>query len=198
MKRLLVLAALVALALPAAALAKGPSEATVKGPGLGKTVTFTGSESDSFSSLMQLADAAGFFPAVFAQQPDPMRRSAPKGDLGPKYTIDYTVPGPEGDTFYIKQDAYPYAQPYGFTYTEPGQKIFDTTTGGGWFTASEAQGDVERAGDSAHGSLATRPGSSRPDDSERPLAIGLLLGGAIWFFARRRPAHIRGSLSLAT
>ncbi len=135
MKRLLVIAVLVALALPAAALAKGPSEASLKGPGLGKTVKFTGSESDSSSSLMQLADAAGFFPAVFAQQPDPIRSERPKGDLGPKYTIDYTVPGPESDTFYIKQDAYPYAEPYGITYTAPGQKILDTTTKGGWFVA---------------------------------------------------------------
>jgi hypothetical protein len=193
MKRLLILVALVALALPAAALAKGPSEASLKGPGLGKTVKFTGSESDSKSSLMQLADAAGFFPAVFAQQPDPMLPGRPKGDLGPKYTIDYTVPGEynwdtaENDTFSIKQDAYPYAEPYGITYTAPGQKIYDMTTRGGWFTAPRLRETLNVPATAP--TVASSAGFFSAGRLGVALAFGLLLCAAVWFYARRRPAQ---------
>ena len=57
-----------------------------------------------------------------------MLSSRPKGDLGPKYTIAYTVPGGEGETFQIKQNAYPYAKPHPVTFMEPGQKIFDSSS----------------------------------------------------------------------
>ena len=137
MKRLLVLAALAALVLPTAALAKGPDEATITGPGLAKAIVISGPEEDG-SPMMAFAEAAGFFPAVFGQQPDPMLPGRPKGDLGPRYTIEYNVPaGGEGPpNFRIRQDLYPYAQPYAVTYTKAGQEIFDMTTRGGWWTDS--------------------------------------------------------------
>ncbi len=189
MKRLLVLVTLVALALPVAALAKGPSEASLKGPGLGKTVKFTGSESDPYSSVMTLADAAGFFAGVFYEEPNPMLPGRPKGDLGPKYTIDYTVPGPEGGTFYVKQDAYPYAEPYGVTYMEPGQKVFDMTTRGGWFTAPRLRETLNVPATAPAVGSSSSAGFFSPGRLGAALAIGLLLGGALWFFARRRPAQ---------
>ena len=133
MKRLLVLAALAALALPTVALAKGPDEAKITGPGLAKAIVISGPEEDG-SPMMAFAEAAGFFPAAFGQQPNPMLPGRPKGDLGPKYTIDYNVPGGEGTNFSISQDLYPYATPYAVTYTKPGQEIFDMTTRGGWWT----------------------------------------------------------------
>jgi hypothetical protein len=133
MKRLLALAALAALALPTVALAKGPDEAKITGPGLAKAIVISGPEEDG-SPMMAFAEAAGFFPAAFGQQPDPMLPGRPKGDLGPKYTIDYNVPGGEGTNFSISQDLYPYATPYAVTYTKPGQEIFDMTTRGGWWT----------------------------------------------------------------
>ena len=92
MKRLLFLLAIAALALPAAALAKGPSEATITGPGLGKAITIVGAEEEG-SPLMSFAEQAGFFQAAFGQEPDPMLPGKPKGDLGPKYRIEYKVPG---------------------------------------------------------------------------------------------------------
>jgi hypothetical protein len=85
---------------------------------------------------MDLADAAGFFPGAFGQTPDPMTASAPEGNLGPKYSVEYTVPGPDGGTQTIRQDAYPYATPYSVTYMKAGQAIFDMKTHGGWFTDS--------------------------------------------------------------
>jgi hypothetical protein len=145
MKRLLVLAALAALVLPATALAKGPDEAKITGPGLAKAITVTGPEEDS-SPMMAFAEATGFFPAAFGQQPDPMLPSRPEGDLGPKYTIDYNVPGGDGTSFSITQDLYPYAQPYAVTYTKAGQEIFDMETRGGWWTDSSLKDQLVALG----------------------------------------------------
>ena len=127
MKRLLLLLAVAALALPTAAFAKGPDEATITGPGLAKAITITGPE-EAGSPLMAFAEAAGFFPAAFGQEPSPMLPDRPKGDLGPRYTIDYNVPGGDGMSWTLEQDLYPYALPYAVTYTKAGQQIFDMTT----------------------------------------------------------------------
>ncbi len=134
MKRTLLILAIAALALPATALAKGPSAASVTGPGLGKPIKITGTE-DTGSPMMNFAEQAGFFPAVFGQTPDPMLPDRPKGDLGPRYTIDYTVPASDTQANHIRQELYPYARPSPITYMAPGQEIFDSTTRGGWFQA---------------------------------------------------------------
>lgn len=139
MKRLLFLFAVCVLALPSTALAKGPSEATVTGPGLAKAIKITGPESDG-SPMMNFADAAGFFPAAFGQTPDPMSYSRPKGDLGPKYSIDYVVPTSEDKNDRIHQDVYPYAKRGACTYMPQGQPIFDMSTHGGWYTDSKLKG----------------------------------------------------------
>jgi hypothetical protein len=133
MKRLLFVLALGALLLPATALAKGASEARITGPGLSTAIVISGEETEG-SPIMDLADATGFFPAAFGQSPNPMTSTAPKGSLGPKYVIAYTVPGPDGGNQIIRQDAYPYAKPYSVTYMKAGQPIFDMKTKGGWFT----------------------------------------------------------------
>jgi hypothetical protein len=132
MKRLLLVLAFAALALPATAFAKGPDEAKITGPGLDKAIVVSGPEEDG-SPMMTFAGATGFFPAVFGQQPDPMLPGRPKGDLGPRYTIEYNVPGPEGKDYSISQDLYPYALPSAVTYMKAGQAIFDMTTVGGWW-----------------------------------------------------------------
>ena len=78
MKRLLLLVAVIALALPTTAFAKGPDEATITGPGLTKAITITGPEEPG-SPLMTFAGATGFFPAAFGQEPNPMLPGRPKG-----------------------------------------------------------------------------------------------------------------------
>jgi hypothetical protein len=145
MKRLLLVLALVTLALPTAALAKGPDEAKITGPGLAKAIIVTGPEEPG-SPLMSFAEAAGLFPAAFGQEPDPMLPGRPKGDLGPKYRIDYNVPGGDGTSFAISQDLYPYAQPYAVTYMKEGQEIFDMTTRGGWWTDSSLKDQLVALG----------------------------------------------------
>src|SRR5262245_18745919 len=130
------LAVLVAAALvPSLTLAKGPSEASIMGPGLAGPVQLpaAGEPSDSFWSIV---DAVGFFPAVFGQSPDPMLSERPGGSLGPKYVMTYTVPGPNGEDDVLHQDVYPYAEPRPVVFTQHGQAFFVyQTTRGGWFVA---------------------------------------------------------------
>ena len=135
MKRItLVLAFGLALAVPTAALAKGPSAAKIEGPGLKQTITLRGREGDS--PLWKLAEEAGFFPATFGRSPDPMRKTRPNGELGARYTATYTVPGPDGESV-IRQDLYPYAKPAPLTHMQPGQPVWDgQRTYGGWFVSS--------------------------------------------------------------
>jgi len=134
MKRLtlaLVLAGL--LAFPAAAAAKGPDQASISGPGLDKTIVLAGSGESMGTALGNLTQLTGFFPAAYGQSPDPMLKSAPTGDLGPRYRIHYRVPGENRSTYSIDQDVYPYAHGGALTYMKPGQSIFGMSTRGGWF-----------------------------------------------------------------
>ena len=142
MKRVALVAAasaLAALLVPTASLAKGASEATITGPGLGNGITLAGEGAPDGGTLMRLAESAGFFPAVFRTTPNPMLTKRPKGTLGPKYRITYTMPGPNNDVSKIRQDLYPYATPLPLSYVKPGQSFFDgQKTIGGWFVAKLA------------------------------------------------------------
>jgi hypothetical protein len=180
MKRISFLFAIAALALPAIALAKGPSEARIDGPGLGKAITITGTEEPG-SPLMTFAEEAGFFPAAFSQEPNPMLPGRPKGNLGPKYTIDYTVPGPEGESFAINQDLYPYAKPYAVTYMPSGQELFRIPDGtqGGWYESPNLKRTLVAAGVPATPVSATSKSSSFFSTGR----LGAVAGGAALLIA---------------
>ena len=145
MKRLAVAApaaAVLAALVATSALAKGASEATVTGPGLGSGISLTGEGQAGGGRLMQLAEDAGFFPAVFATSPNPMLSTRPAGELGHRYTITYEMPGPTGGPAELRQDIYPFAKPSPVTYLQPGQRYFGTEkTVGGWYVASTALKD---------------------------------------------------------
>ena len=86
--------------------------------------------------MMDLAEAAGFFPAAFGQTPDPMTSTRPKGDLGPKYSIDYAVPGGDGaNARSTRISIRTRSRAPGRTCR--GQPIFDMRDHGGWFTDYE-------------------------------------------------------------
>jgi hypothetical protein len=129
MKRFLFVLCAAALLAPAA-LAKGPTEAAITGPGLSKPISFKG-----LGDASKLTEYAGVFPAVFGQSPDPMLKGPPAGKLGPKYTIRYVVPGQNSTAFRLIQDLYPYARAGAVTYMKPGQPIFGAKTTGGWYPA---------------------------------------------------------------
>jgi hypothetical protein len=135
MKHALLALLIAASVLPASALGKGPSGASLDGPG-GSGITFGGDEASG--PLGALTEQAGFFPAVFGQEPNPMLTGRPTADLGPKYTITYIVPGPNNELWRLRQAVYPYARPAPVTYMEPGQRVYDQQTRGGWFQADAA------------------------------------------------------------
>ena len=195
MKRMLVLLATVALAAPASAAAKGPSGAEIEGPGTGGGIDITGTLEPT-SNLMLLSTWSGFFPAVFQQTPDPMLEARPEGDLGAKYEVTYTVPGPNNETFTIKQDMYPYAKRGPVTYMKPGQDIFEQPGGtrGGWYMAEIALKDLL-----VDEGLPSTPPSKTSDDNAAALSTGtalmlaavtalLILASAFVLRRRARPA----------
>jgi hypothetical protein len=195
MKRILVLLAIAALALPTTASAKGPASASIDGPGTGGGINLSGGGENVGTPLGDLTHYAGFFPAVFGQTPDPMSNDRPKGDLGPKYTVTYTAPMGE-EAVEIRQDLYPYAKPP-VTYTKPGQKVYeDMETRGGWYTAGIPALRVRLI---EAGLPSTPPAGGSSTDDGAPVstgmllaiaaAMGLLLTGAAVFLRRRaRPA----------
>jgi hypothetical protein len=137
MRIYLAAAVLVALALPVVASAKGPSGASVSGPGLDRALTVRGDGEGPGTALGTLATASGFFPQMFGQTPDPTHASRPRATLGPKYRVVYTVPGPNGIESRVVQLLYPYAKPVALSYMRPGQPFWEADrTHGGWFRAS--------------------------------------------------------------
>jgi hypothetical protein len=188
MKHILLILAIAALTLPATALGKGPSAASIDGPGGGGDLKITGCCSPE-SPAMNLAEQAGFFPAVFPQEPNALLASRPKGALGPKYTITYTVPGPNNETWKIRQDVYPYATPAPVTYMKPGQTVFQIKGGtrGGWFQAdSRLKETLVAAG------LPSKPIAGGSDSTSFStnlfslLAVAVLLAAATAVFLRSR------------
>jgi hypothetical protein len=186
MKRVFLILAIAVLALPATALGKGPSGASMDGPG-GGGINFTGDGESGGTPLGDLTQQAGFFPAVFGQEPNPMLAGRPKGDLGLKYTITYTVPNPNNGVDEIQQDIYPYAEGGPVTYTKPGQRIFDMTTRGGWF-----QGDSRLKETLVAAGLSPRPAAHASDGTALStnvfslVAVALILVAATAVFVRRR------------
>lgn len=171
------------------ALAKGPIEATISGPGLATPIQVgdwsNWGEEEALAAhqpIMQLAEAAGFFPATFGE-PGAMSDSRPAGPLGPRYAVRYGVPGPDNDEFEIVQDMYPYAKPSPVTYTPPGQPIFERPggTAGGWFVADDPRLPALLPVLLDAGLPAAPPGATSEDEPFpwSILLVSLLLAGAL-------------------
>jgi hypothetical protein len=157
-----------ALLVPAVASAKGPTAASIAGPGFAKTITVSNDGSGGTPGG-DLTQQAGFFPAAFGQQPDPMLHRRP-GGLGPRYTIVWSVPG-AGPRERLRQDLYPYARGGAVTYMKPGQPIFDMTTRGGWYRDPQLKRTLVGLG------LARQaPSAGSGDGTSWPIVGGLLAG----------------------
>jgi hypothetical protein len=147
MTRALVATILVGLAISSTALAKGPSEATLDGPGLESPIEFGGfwrANGKDRQPLQPFLEAFGFFPAAFGTAPQPYYTTRlprrPERKLGPRYTVTYVMSETsEGEGQLVVQDLYPYAKPNAVTYMEPGQQFWGRArTQGGWFVARSA------------------------------------------------------------
>src|SRR5262245_17694141 len=167
---LVTLATLAALTLAMPAAAKGPESASLSGPGLRHAIAIKGyGEGGRGTPLGSLVELGGFFPQVFARTPDPVARTRPHGDLGPRYRIVYRVPGPNSEGNTIVQAVYPYAKPNPVTHVRAGQRFWGSNyTYGGWFIADPAlKATLVKAGLPASpppppAPLAPRAGSSFP------------------------------------
>jgi len=138
-----------AITLATPALAKGPSQASITGPGLVHTIAVSGNgEPGMQGPLAVLAGQTGLFTVLFGadasvpgQASTALRTPPPKASLGARYTIIYTVPGvtPQPGEQYgrIRQDLYPDAVGGPVIYTPPGQDGFGgPLTVTGWLRAS--------------------------------------------------------------
>jgi hypothetical protein len=179
-----------ALLVASAAQAKGPSEARITGPGLDGGITLEGNGEQAGSRLYDLTGGAGFFAAAFGQSPDPMLPSRPKGALGPKYSIVWTVPTGSGNDR-IRQDIYPYAKPYPVTYMPAGQTIFDQETRGGWYLASlDTKTTLVRAG------LPARAPLNEPSSAGFPTLPVALAAAALLALGGLAAAYRRGLVTI--
>ena len=139
MRRYFIAATLVALALPAVAVAKGPASALISGPGIERALVVNGDGEVPGTMLGTLASASGFFPQMFGQSPDPTLASRPSGPLGSRYKVVYVVPGPNNTRSRVVQHVYPYAKPFVLTYMKPGQLFWEGERAhGGWYRDSPA------------------------------------------------------------
>jgi hypothetical protein len=196
--RLLIAAVLCLLVLPATALAKGPTGATITGPGLAEPLRLGGPRALAPGQPLEvLATQGGFFAVAWGAAPGKALAHSPTKPLGPKYRVSYLVPGPSGSEDRIRQDLYPYARGGPVTYTPAGQPFFDgRRTNGGWFRAAPKVTDVlVAAGLPAKTAKAAPPRPTKDDRPAVPLAAwalggALLVAAAAAFGIRRhgRPA----------
>ena len=174
-------AALTLLAFPAPGAAKGPSAATLEGPGLEARLPLRGD-----------LTAGGLIPAMFGQVPDPMLAKRPKGDLGPKYVVTYVLPGPTATADRIRQELYPYANGGPVTYTPPGQPFYaaERTTRGGWFRAGpNLKATLVASGLPATARAGSSDGFALGELLQPGLVLVLLLAGTVFALRRRYTRH---------
>jgi hypothetical protein len=183
---LLLLVVLGALLLPGMAIAKGPSDATITGPGLSSPLKISGDGEGGSTPLGLLADWGGFFVQAFGQEPNPLLAARPAGLLGPRYDVTYVVPGPSTDE--LRQQLYPYASGGVYSYMEPNQKFWgNQSTRGGWYRGNSAlrsvlvQAGLPRKSPTAH---------KRAANSRKAVAVGagagIVLAGGVFLLLRRR------------
>jgi len=124
----------VVVAFGGTAHAKGPSGAEITGEGIATPIA-VGAE----FVHTNLVEETGLYAAVFGQEPSAMLAVAPSGELGPRFTIAWSLPWSDGGPTTvdrIDQDLYPYADGGPVVYTAPGQAFYGSErTRGGWFRA---------------------------------------------------------------
>jgi hypothetical protein len=168
------IAAAMALATPA--LAKGPSQARITGPGLAHAIVVSGDgEPGQQGRLATLAGQTSLFTVLFGAggsvpAPARLRTPPPRASLGPRYTIMYTVPGvtpqPGQQVGQIRQDLYPRAAGGPVIYTPPGQPGFgQPLQAAGWLRGRpQLTGTLTRLG------VPLRPGTQAAQQTRLPPA----------------------------
>jgi hypothetical protein len=228
LRRLIVVTALAAgmsiaaaITLAAPALAKGPSQARITGPGLAHPIVISGNgEPGQPGVLGTLALQTRLFIVMFgpnatvpSQAPPQLRTPPPAASLGPRYTIIYTVYGEytgPGQLFgHIRQDLYPRADGGPVIFTPPSQPggplpVFGWLRAGRHLPRTLAKlGVPPRPGTQAAPQTrltpAAHPAAAQQTGSPTlawliasAAAIAVLAGAALWL-RRRRPATAQDS-----
>ncbi|HUH08441.1 MAG TPA: hypothetical protein VML96_11650, partial [Egibacteraceae bacterium] len=137
--------ALLLFSFAAAAAAKGPSEATIFGPGMDGPTSLSGdAETGAPTEFGDLVDRSGFFFSLFRSPSSPITDRPPEGELGPQYTVEYVVPW-QGHEYRIIQLLYPFAAGGPVTFVDPAQDGPDEGgVHGGWYLASDRLLDTHR------------------------------------------------------
>jgi hypothetical protein len=206
---MLCITAVVLLAWPGVAYAKGPESATIEADNLTHPIAISGPEGGG-SEFWKLVEQSGFFPALFGQTPDPMLEAAPTDQLGAALVVTWRLPSPADTTDVVRQTLYPDAAGGPLTYTEPGQPFFGSQRSrGGWFHApAELTVTIERivvtgsapaAAPPAAPTVSTTRGeattATRSDGADHgrawwPLAVGaaavMLLATGVAAYGRKR------------
>jgi hypothetical protein len=219
-RRVLAVLALAALLLvvPTAAQAKGATAATIDGDGPGGLpggpITVRGDgEPGSGTALGNLTDASGLFTLMFERRRTATRpcaqcpgglKAAPTDRLGLRYTITWTFQDDSGTDRGIRQYVYPYAATGPVTFMPAGPPIFEETTIGAWYQATDslrqqliALGLPNRTALGSTAGPAPAPASPQPTPAASPPAAwprvvavvaGLLLAAGAAVVLRRRRA----------
>jgi hypothetical protein len=126
--------AVLLMSLPA--MAKGPSQGVITGPGLVEPITLREPGATTIGvDLASVVQGSRFFEGVWGGDPERLVHR-PAGDLGPRYTITYSMTVSRRPSGTITQFVYPYAEPLPITHIPAKQRFWGSSeTVGGWFAA---------------------------------------------------------------
>jgi hypothetical protein len=121
----------------AAAVAKGPDQAIVSGPGIEQPIAVRVPGSSTIGpDMASLIESSGIIEQLWCASCDDLSTKQPTGNLGPMYLVRYRVPAlTGGPTRWVEQHAYPFAQPRPLTFVAPAQPFWHQRTVGGWYKA---------------------------------------------------------------
>jgi hypothetical protein len=134
----LMMALVAASILAPSAAAKGPTQAVLTGPGITDPIMLKEPDSPTIGPVLSdvVMDSGFFYEAWANDGPRGHLMHRPAGDLGPRYTITYTMSLGSNRSDDIVQYVYPYARPRPVTSMPPGQEFWGTSeTTGGWYSA---------------------------------------------------------------
>lgn len=119
------------------AIAKGgPSQGVITGPGIAHPITLREPGSTTIGpDLAAVVEQSGFFAGVWGGDRDRLAHR-PAGDLGPVYTITYSMTLADRRSDKIVQHVFPYAEPLPITHMPARQAYWGSSeTVGGWYAA---------------------------------------------------------------
>jgi hypothetical protein len=174
------------LLMPTWALAKGPFQAVVEGPGIAPTPLRPRDSTTIGPALATMVEASGFFPQVGGGSSEALFPDRPRWDLGARYSVTYFIGGSDREGRIIEY-LFPFADKGPVTYMPPGQPLWGTErTAGGWYLAGprlkQLLTEIGLPKKTPTGSIgATSPHRTTADqESDESRIPGLFPTGALW------------------